>query len=179
MAAPSVSRTSPTAALVFEPVAGALLYANYSEGLEQGGTAPDKASNRGDLLAPLVTEQIELGAKLEHRNLTYTAAIFELEKPFEFTRFTDAGAPGPFVRNGVQRHRGIEFTVTGRLLDRLDIVAGTAYLDPKTEGNTATDGKRPVSVPRLTGNLFCRLRTWRRAWAVRQRRGLSQRQAVS
>ncbi|MGQ0620491.1 MAG: TonB-dependent siderophore receptor [Panacagrimonas sp.] len=156
--AASVSETSPTVALMFKPVTGGLLYVNYAEGLEPGGTAPIGTLNSGRRLDPLITEQVEIGAKLERANVTYTLALFDLKRPSEFVN-----SAGRFVQDGEQRHKGVELTVTGRLLPNLDVVAGTAFIDPKIEksgdadgdGNEGDfDGKRPVSVPRVTANLF-------------------------
>lgn len=148
---PKISKTTPTAALMFKPVSGSLLYINYSQGIEQGGIAPLGTINQNQQLAPLVTEQYEVGAKLERQGITYAVAIFDLSKPSEFTDST-----GRFVQEGLQRHQGLEITATGELLPRLNVVTGATFLDPKAEktGNTATDGKRPVSVPRFSTNLF-------------------------
>lgn len=136
---------------MFKPVTGALLYVNYAEGLEPGGTAPIGTLNSGQRLDPLITEQIEVGAKLERGGVTYTLALFDLKRPSEFVN-----GEGRFVQDGEQRHQGVELTATGRLLPNLDLVAGTAFIDPKIEksGEETTEGNRPVSVPRITGNLF-------------------------
>lgn len=149
--APDVSKTSPTAALMFKPLPGSLLYVSYAEGLEQGGTAPLGTVNSGERLDPLITEQYELGAKLERGGVTYAVALFDLMRPSEFV-----DAQGRFVQDGEQRHRGLEASATGRLSPNLEIVAGAAYLDPENEktGNPLTEGKRPPSVPRYTANLF-------------------------
>lgn len=146
-----LSKTSPTAAVMFKPIQGALIYANYAEGLEQGGTAPMGTVNADERLAPLITEQIEVGAKLERGGMTYAVAYFDLKRPSEFVN----GA-GRFVQEGEQRHRGVELTATGRLLPGLDVVAGTAFIDPKNSntGDPATEGRRPSSVPRQTANVF-------------------------
>ena len=156
---PDVSETSPTFALMFKPVPGSLLYANYSEGLEQGSTVDTGYANAGQRLAPLITEQIEVGGKLEHRGVTYVLALFELTQPSELDVPGDPDAEDPRprrVQDGEQRHRGVEISVTGQPMPRLNLVAGTAFIDPKARGtgDEAVDGNRPVSVPRMTVNLF-------------------------
>ena len=82
---------------------------------------------------------------------TYTVAVFDLRRPSEFVN----GA-GFFVQDGEQQHRGVEINAIGRVLSNLELVAGAAWLDPVNEktGDSLTDGKRPVSVPRITANLF-------------------------
>lgn len=145
----SISKTSPTAALMWKPIADALVYLNYAEGLEPGGTAPTGSLNAGDRLPPIVTEQIELGAKLQWRAMLLTAALFDLDRPREFV-----DATGTFVQNGRQRHRGVEFGASGRIAPRLTVVAGVAWLDPTTKGDAATDGKRPPGVSRVAANVW-------------------------
>jgi iron complex outermembrane receptor protein len=152
-----VKKTSPTGALMFKPVPGALLYLNYSEGLEQGSRADDlpNVTNAGQQLKAVVTEQVELGGKLEWRGVTYTLALFELKRPLE--QYVSTGEDQlTFVQAGEQRHRGVELTAIGRLTENLEIFSGAAYIDPKTlnTGDPATDGQRPPSVPRVTLNVF-------------------------
>lgn len=153
-----VTKTSPTAALMYKPMPGSLLYLNYSEGLEQGSRAEDGANitNGGDQLQAIVTEQIELGAKREWNGVTYTLALFQLERPLE--RYVAAEDPGKvtFVQDGAQRHRGVEISAVGKATPVLEVYTGAAYIDPKTRGtgNPDTDGNRPPSVPRVTVNVF-------------------------
>jgi iron complex outermembrane recepter protein len=147
-----VSKTSPTAALMFKPTPGSLVYVNYSEGLEPGGKAPTGTTNQDQLLAPIKTQQVELGAKLEIVGITATAAVFDLKKPFEYV---DANT-STYVQNGIQRHRGLELTLTGSATPNLSIIGGAMFLDPTTRstGDAATEGQRPVGVPRITANVY-------------------------
>jgi iron complex outermembrane receptor protein len=141
---------------MWKPARGALLYLNYAEALEPGGTAPAGTTNANQALPPIRSEQVELGAKLERGELTLTAALFDLRKPLEVV---DA-ATQTFVQNGQQRHRGIELTATGRATRDLTIVAGTMLLDATTRntGDPGSEGKRPGGVPRFTANLWGDLR---------------------
>ena len=150
-ATPGVADTSPTAAIMFKPVDDSLIYVSFGEGVEQGGEAPLGALNAGARLEALVTEQYELGFKLQRGGVLYTLALFDLLRPSEFVN-----AAGIYVQDGEQRHRGIELGANGRVLPGLDVVAGLSWIDPESEstGNPALDGNRPVSVPRFTGNLF-------------------------
>ena len=148
----SISKTSPTTALMFKPVKDALLYVNYAQGIEPGGTAPTGTTNANQMLAPIKTEQIELGGKLELGELTLTGALFDLKRPFEYTDATTLA----YVQNGEQRHRGVELTATGRVTPDLTLVAGAMALRARTNntGDASTEGRRPVGVPKLNTNLY-------------------------
>ena len=148
----AVSKTTPTLALMFKPARNALLYANYAEGLEQGGTAPVGTINADQRLGPIVTKQYELGGKLDLANLGLAVAVFDMRKPLEITD----PSTNLFVQDGQQRHRGIEFTATGSVSRNLTVVAGAMLLDPKAEdtGDPATEGKTPIGVAKVTANLW-------------------------
>lgn len=146
-----ISKFSPAVALMYKPTAGSLIYANYAEGLEPGGTAPDNASNAGQIMSPLVTSQYEIGAKLQTSRLTLTAAVFNMQRPLQFV-----DASNVWVQDGDQVHRGVELLATGLLTRDLRIVAGTMFLDSEQQntGNPATDGKQVPGVPQWTANVF-------------------------
>ncbi|WP_295685885.1 TonB-dependent siderophore receptor [uncultured Nevskia sp.] len=152
-----VHKTAPTAALIYKPVDYASLYANYAQGLEQGGVAPMGTSNGNQVLAPIETEQFEIGGKLELARITLTAAIFDIKRPFEYVDTSDPNVPnGTFVQKGEQEHRGFELGASGAATEDLSLVAGVMLLDPTTKdtGDAGTEGKRPVGVSRLVSNLF-------------------------
>jgi iron complex outermembrane receptor protein len=148
----STSKFAPTAAVMFKPASGALLYVNYAEGVEQGGQAPVGTTNANQMLPPIVTKQVEAGGKVARGHLTMTAALFDLQRPFEYVDPTT----GTYVQNGDQWHRGVEFTATGRVAPDVTIVAGTMVLDAKTAhtGDPATEGRRPVGVAKVTANVY-------------------------
>lgn len=148
----TISKTTPTLALMFKPARNALLYANYAEGIEQGGTAPVGTVNADQRLGPIVTKQYELGGKLDLANFGLAVALFDMRKPLEITD----PSSNLFVQNGQQRHRGMEFTATGSVSPNLTVVAGAMLLDPKTEdtGDPATEGRTPIGVPKATANLW-------------------------
>lgn len=151
----TVSKVTPALALMFKPVPAALLYVNYVEGLEPGGIAPDGAANANQALPPVLTEQVEIGAKWQLKNLLLTAAVFDLKRPLEYVD----PLTRRFVQNGEQRHKGVELLANGRVMPDLGLVAGLMYLDAEsTAGDPLTSGKRPPGVPELTANLYAEYR---------------------
>lgn len=150
-----VSKFTPAGSIMFKPTPGSLVYFTYAEGLEPGGTAPVDAANANEVMKPLVTEQYELGAKLETDGLTITAAVFDMQKPLQFR-----DADNNWVESGEQRHRGVELLATGQLTELVKIVGGVMFLDAKQRGtgSSATDGKRVPGVPEWTANLYADLR---------------------
>lgn len=147
----SVSRFSPAAALMWKPTPNSLVYFNYAEGLEPGGVAPDGTANAGQAMSPLVTEQYELGGKIDFGRLTLTAAVFDMKQPLQYR-----DASNVWVSNGEQQHQGVEILASGQLSEHWRIVAGAMYLDAKQKstGDPATEGKRVPGVPEWTANVY-------------------------
>ena len=143
----------PTGGIVIKPNPSLSLYAIYAEGIEQGGTAPITAANANVVFDPLMSEQIEIGAKWElPAGALLTVAAFEIDKGLEFI---DPGS-NLFVQDGRQVHRGIEATISGRVGERLRLIAGAAWLDAKVErtANPALVGKNPQGLPEWQANLY-------------------------
>ncbi len=142
------ARLSPSASLLFKPVETVTLYGSYIEGLEQGGVAPDTAANSGQILAPMVSKQKEIGIKGDVGDMLLTAALFDISKAYELTTGTNV-----YTQDGRQRHRGVEFTATGKVTDDLTILGGVTFLDAKVEGGTY-EGKRPMNVANVLAKIY-------------------------
>ncbi|WP_244595765.1 TonB-dependent receptor [Bosea lathyri] len=141
-------RWSPSASLLFKPAPWLTLYGSYIEGLEQGGVAPDTSINYGTVMAPMVSRQYEVGAKAQLGGVLVTTALFDIEKAYEFEDLTRL-----YTQDGRQRHRGFEFTATGKVTEDLTVIGGLTLLDAKVEGGTY-DGKTPMNVARVLAKLY-------------------------
>ncbi|MGI4982888.1 MAG: TonB-dependent receptor [Janthinobacterium lividum] len=147
-AAYSKSITTPIFGIVFKPMSNLSIYANRSEGLAQGGTAPDTAENRGQVFAPYRSKQIEAGVKYEANRYGATFGVFQIKQPGATTTNNVYGV------GGEERHRGIEFSVFGEPLKGLRVLAGASLTDAKlteTAGGV-NQGKTAVGVPRYLAN---------------------------
>ena len=144
------SRTSPLLAAVYKVNKGLSVYANYVEGLSQGQTAPSTATNRGEMLAPYVSKQKEVGVKFDAGRVGGSVALFSTTKPRAFLNTANL-----FSTSGKDRHQGIELAVQGEATQGLRLLGGLTWLDAKqlTTGAAATDGQRVIGVPKLQANL--------------------------
>lgn len=159
-------KVTPVVGLVIKPTENLSLYANRIEGLVQGATAPQTGANpsggpalpvtnAGQILPPFVSEQYELGGKLRLGEIDLSLALFQIDRESAILRLDpdNAGALefGPF---GIQRHRGIEFTVAGELAKGLRLIGGGSVIDAKLRRtqNGASDGAQAVGVPEYTLN---------------------------
>lgn len=138
------SKVTPVAAVVYKPVTGVSLYANFIEGLQQGPTASGaNISNQGAMFAPFVSKQKEIGVKYEHGTLGAAAALFRTKQP---SAYVENGVFGVF---GEQRNQGLELTVYGMPARGLRLLGGLTLLDATqrvTQGGK-NQGKDVLGVP--------------------------------
>lgn len=145
------SAVTPAAALLFRATDRLSLYANYTEGLSQGASAPVTAENVGEVFEPYKTRQKEAGLKLDLGEFAHTVSVYEITRP---SSYTDP-VTNVFSFGGEQRNRGLEWSFFGSPLDDVRLMGGIAYLDPeltKTAGGV-NQGKQATGLPKWQAKL--------------------------
>ncbi|MCJ2028568.1 TonB-dependent receptor [Methylobacterium sp. J-043] len=145
-------RFSPAITMVIRPFENLSFYGNYIEALEVGPTAPTLAVNAGEIFAPTVNRQKEIGAKYDFGTFALTTSLFEIEQP---NGFTDP-ATNRFAVNGLQRNRGIEFNVFGEPIPGVRLLGGVTLIDAKLVSTAGGqfDGRAAPGVPDTAFNLY-------------------------
>lgn len=145
------SKTTPMAAVIYKPANELSVYASYAKALEEGETAPNGTANVGTRLRPGVSDQIELGTRMELGNGTLlSAALFDIDRPGYYTN-----ADNVFVADGKQRYRGLELSAQGQLSRQLAWQSSAVLLDPRFRNIGADyDDKLPENAARRTASLF-------------------------
>jgi len=149
------SRTSPALGVTYKVSDHWSVYANYIESLARGATAPMTSGglavvNGGQMLAPFVSKQKEIGLKYDGGHLGAALALFTTDKPHAFV---DENLV--FTASGKDRHRGAELTAYGQLWRGLRVLGGVTLLDAKQRhtGVAANQGKTVIGVPKRQANL--------------------------
>ena len=144
-------KTSPSVSLIYKPVPWLTTYATYIEGLQAGGTAPYNASNAGEIFAPQVSKQYEVGAKATVGDTLLTLALFNIEKPNGYL-----GEAMIYSESGKQVNNGLEFSITGKVTPELTVIGGFTLLDPKIKDADvkANDGNAPVDVAKQLAKVY-------------------------
>lgn len=113
------------------------IYGGVTRGLEENGTAPDAAANRGEPLPSAITSQRELGFRYSlNSSFQVVGGVFDLRKPY-FS--LDAG--NVFTELGSLSTRGAELSLAGPVLPGLNVVAGVALMDPRVTGEAVALGR--------------------------------------
>ncbi|MEN5064953.1 TonB-dependent receptor [Achromobacter aegrifaciens] len=144
-------KVTPAIALLAMPSPHISVYANYIEGLSEGPTAPVTAANANQVFAPIKSEQIEAGVKAEYGDVGATFSAFQIRRP---SGLADP-ATNVYAVDGMQRNRGLEFSVFGEPVRDVRILASAMYLDGRLTktSSAATEGKVAPGTPRYTMSL--------------------------
>ncbi|NVN24220.1 TonB-dependent siderophore receptor [Asaia siamensis] len=148
---------TPVVGLVVHPTRQTSIYFNRIEGLAPGPQATGQVVNLGQIFPPYQTVQYELGAKYDIGRFSTAVSIFQIDQPNAYTSAIAGTSNSIFSVNGLQRNRGIEFTVNGEIMKGLRFNGGTSIIDAsqrRTSGGLY-DGNRSIGVPGYTinGNL--------------------------
>ncbi|OOF69664.1 TonB-dependent receptor [Rodentibacter caecimuris] len=107
-------RFSPMFTLAWVPNVNLVLYGNYLEDLEPGSVDED-----GVMAKPIVSRQIEVGARKNWGNIfTTTLSLYQIARPGIITaEAAKAGYGKPGEEQGKERNRGVEFNIYANLLN--------------------------------------------------------------
>jgi catecholate siderophore receptor len=162
-ASPLLSRTdkqwSPRVGLVYQPTEWLSFYTSYTRSFQPSGENLSLAANNTEL-EPEMTRNYEAGVKATFQpwRLNTTLSVFRLDR--NNIKTTDPTNTARLILVGEQRTDGIELTVSGSPLRKLDFIAGYSLLDAAIrKSNTISsgvplEGKAPQLTPRNSGNLW-------------------------
>ena len=131
------SATTPTYALTYRPTKDTSVYVSHAEYFDVGSVVSSKYKNSGEVLPPAKTKQNEIGVKYANRDMLYTLAFFDITQANNIDVMR--GADKYQLQDGEERHRGIEFGVTGKIAPKWSLAAGLSYLRATSE--KTKDGK--------------------------------------
>lgn len=157
----SLSKTLPSAGLVFHPTADLSLYASYCEGFKpQAPGNVDITDNPN--FPPETSSQVEFGIKvdaLDHK-LTGGVSYYDIKKKNVLTATGTTSPTGNPIANlsGLQEAKGVEVSVSYLPKPYWQIQAGYTYIDAKVKTSTTATlpGARLDNTPKHSGNLFTR-----------------------
>jgi len=150
--APTLITTSPwlqNMTLSVNIVPTFTVYSSYSRGLEDNGTAPDSALNRGQPLPAIKSRQYDVGVSWSPDTETkLILGYFDIKKPYVAADNTNV-----YRLLGDEVHQGIELSLNTSPLKGLTVVLGGVFSDPHIDDVSDANeviGKLPVNQARNT-----------------------------
>ncbi|WP_121937404.1 TonB-dependent receptor [Eilatimonas milleporae] len=117
------------------------IYANYLEGLSNGGAAPAFAVNAGQQLGPIASDSIEIGSKFDIGEFSVDIALFQIR---DVSTAVDPDT-NIFGEVGEERIRGLEISTFGELAQGIRLIGGlTVFDDEITASDVAANIGDPI-----------------------------------
>ncbi|HET7061129.1 MAG TPA: TonB-dependent siderophore receptor [Nitrosospira sp.] len=147
---------NPALSLLYKPLPNISIYGSYLEGVEESGQAPANRANAGQLLAPALSTQKEIGIKaVVAQGILLQVAAFDIKRAS-----TTVDSANRFVLNGMAQYRGIELAASGEITKQLSVIASALFMDARqlNRANAETFDQIPDNTPERTASMFAEYR---------------------
>jgi iron complex outermembrane recepter protein len=144
------SAFTPSAAALFKATSNLSLYGNFIQALQPGFIAPPDTKNAGQIFPPIVSNQVEVGAKLQARAWISTIALYRISEANGVV--STATNPPTFSQDGRQVNTGLEVNFAGDLFHGIHAILSGSFIDSRqrSTGDPTIEGKRSANVPTAT-----------------------------
>jgi iron complex outermembrane receptor protein len=144
---------SPTYGVVYRPFENFAIFAGHTESFAAGTRVPTYYVNGGEVLSPAKTKQNEIGIKYMWEQLLFTLSAFDISQTS--TRAVDEGGNERLRTDGELRNKGVEFSLSGNVDERLNLIGGFMYIDARQEKTEygILDGLKTNGVANLSATL--------------------------
>jgi iron complex outermembrane recepter protein len=135
----SSNATTPAVALTYKVLPWVSAYASYQESLQPGSVVTSSGNmiftNNGAVIPPYEGKQYEVGAKATlGAGLLATIAAYTIDKSNQYDQLNPDGTYTAVVGGSV-RDKGVEITVSGKVISDLTLFGGATYEDPRVHNN--------------------------------------------
>ncbi|GBQ90309.1 TonB-dependent ferric iron siderophore receptor [Asaia krungthepensis NRIC 0535] len=157
---------TPMTSLIYRLNEKTSFYGTWGRSVQAGPVAPASSANANNVLAPLRSEEYELGAKYRpFAGLMLSAAGFRMTRGYAFTD----PVSGLYREAGQQRNYGVEGQIAGRVSKSLSAIGGVTWLDAQVgaTGSSLTSHKQVVGVAPVQASMLLDYHPdWMRGGAV-------------
>lgn len=146
--------TSPTYAINYMLSPRFSVFASHDEQFVEGRLVTgSQYANKGATLDPFKAKQNEFGVKFKTGDFFHKLSYFDIKK----ANYMDVEhSDGTLTQesDGQERHKGIEYTATGSIAKKWNLIGGFMHIDAsQVTSSSASNGKRPNGLPEWTANL--------------------------
>ncbi|MEP6831348.1 MAG: TonB-dependent receptor [Rhizomicrobium sp.] len=121
------------------------IFGSFAQGLEESGIAPSNAVNSNQALPAVTTRQKEGGIRWKLLpDVSLVASIFDLKK-----LYFNLDSSKVFRELGELENKGLELSLSGKLTDQVNLVAGAVLSEPTVGGEAVRlgiTGDKPVGI---------------------------------
>jgi iron complex outermembrane receptor protein len=141
------SAFTPSAAGLLRLTSNLSLDGNFIQALELGSVAPPGTKNAGQIFPPIISNQVEFGAKGDLGRWLGTLALYRISE----ANGVESAVTNPptFTQNGREVNKGVELSLAGDVMYGLHAIASASFIQPRqrSTGDPVTEGKSAAAVP--------------------------------
>lgn len=143
---------NPTFAVAYKPVENVSVYASHAQAYTKPVEVGTGYDNTGEILKPIKNKQNELGVKYENADVMHSLAFFDLNQASYIKEATNTTIGQKYTQEGENRFKGIEYSLTGKVAEKWNLMGGVLYLNGKREkltmGKENLEGKFATGTPK-------------------------------
>ncbi|RCS59687.1 TonB-dependent siderophore receptor [Parvibium lacunae] len=150
----SIQKALPALALSWHFDKANQIYVSHARGMEFGSQAPLVAENSNALLPPRLTQQNEVGWKFKTENFKWSTAIFEMQRPYEYTQVNGSSwaGLGNYIQSGQEIHRGLEANGAYRIQKTTTVSGSLAFIRARANNSAQDNGIQLPNIPKFSSN---------------------------
>ena len=120
---------NPTFAIAYKPVENLSVYASYAQSYTKPVEVAKDYVNKGEIFDPIKNRQTEIGVKYENAGMLHSFALFQLDQASYIVEGDTANpADAYYTQNGKNEFKGIEYSITGKVAPKWNVMGGLMYL---------------------------------------------------
>ena len=144
---------NPTFAIAYKPVENLSVYASYAQSYTKPVEVGTSYDNAGEIFKPIKNKQTEIGVKYSSGEILHSLAFFELNQGSYIKEDNPGGKIGEiYTQNGENKFKGIEYSLTGKVAPKWNVMGGLMYLNGKREklakGSEHLEGRYSTGTPK-------------------------------
>ena len=143
---------NPTLAFAYKPVDNVSLYISHAQSYTKPVEVSDSYDNQGEIFKPIKNIQNEIGIKYENADILHSLAFFDLNQGSYIAEDSDGPKGQIYTQEGESRYKGIEYSLTGKVADKWNLMGGFMYNNAKREklakGYEDLEGRYVCGVPK-------------------------------
>ena len=131
---------SPTFAVSYKFNPDTMVYASHTEssGIGSMVSTSNGYANAGEILDPSKTKQNEIGVKVRSGKFVNTLSLFQIKQANTIDVYENGQK---YLRlDGEQDNKGVEWSITGEIGKKWDLIGGVMYLDAKDNQGRDVNG---------------------------------------
>lgn len=153
----SKNSLNPSFALAYKPIEQLSVYTSYAQSYTRPVEVSKDYDNAGEIFEPIKNKQTEVGLKYNNGGVLHSFALFDLNQASYIKENSNGSLGQKYTQEGENRYKGVEYSLTGKIAEKWNLMGGVMYLNGKREklekGKENLEGRYATGAPKWNGVL--------------------------